>query len=125
MTGALIFTGCATSTPPSPENTSTSTPSSPPQEAPSSIDTTADSSNNPTTPAATIPTTSDSDQPVPIEDLPTKKIKGIAYPYAVKTKWTGLVKSPYAQDKQLVDVSTISSGSAARCPYTGKIFIVP
>ena len=63
----------------------------------------------------------DTGEQVPLNKLPTKK----GYPYAIKTKWPGLVKSPYAQDKTLVDVSTMSSGSPARCPHTGKIFIVP
>ncbi len=63
----------------------------------------------------------DTGEQIPLSKLPTKK----GYPYAIKTKWPGLVKSPYAQDKTLVDVSSMSSGSPARCPHTGKIFIVP
>ncbi len=70
---------------------------------------------------AQVPTDTGSDQPIPLKELPTKK----GYPYAIKTKWPGLVKSPYAQDKTLVDVSNLASGSPARCPHTGKIFIVP
>ncbi len=63
----------------------------------------------------------DTGSPIAIRDIPTKK----GYPYAIKTKWPGLVKSPYAQDKTLVDVSTLSPGSFARCQHTGKIFVVP
>lgn len=55
------------------------------------------------------------------QELPTKK----GLPYAIKTKWPGLVKSPYATDKTLVDVSTFPSGSFARCPHTAKTFVIP
>ncbi|MBI4024424.1 MAG: hypothetical protein HY360_05545 [Verrucomicrobia bacterium] len=81
------------------------------------------------TDAAVVPPTDDgSGQIIPLKNLPAKKLRGVAYPYAIKTKWTksdGLVKSPYAQDKQLIDVSKYAPGDPVRCPHTGKIFIVP
>jgi len=58
---------------------------------------------------------------VDIDKLPKKK----GYPYGIKTSTTGLVKSPYAPDKALVDVSRFQSGNFVRCPHTGKIFVVP
>lgn len=47
------------------------------------------------------------------------------YPYGIKSKWPGLITSPYAPDKTLIDCTTLKSGSLALCPHTGKIFIVP
>ena len=74
-----------------------------------------------TTTQTTTTTTVDDGSPKPLSSLPTKR----GYPYGIKTKWPGLVKSPYAQDKTLVDVNTYASGSPVRCPHTNKIFIVP
>jgi hypothetical protein len=85
------------------------------------------SSSNPPPPpppdeqTAAEPTPSTSDSGVDIDKLPKKK----GYPYGIKTNTPGLVKSPYAPDKALVDVSRFQSGNFVRCPHTGKIFVVP
>lgn len=37
----------------------------------------------------------------------------------------GHVRSPFAEDQGMVDVSDIPAGTKVRCPYTGKVFRVP
>ena len=74
-----------------------------------------------TTTTTTTTTQENTSANVDIDKLPKKK----GYPYGIKTNTPGLVKSPYAPDKALVDVSRFQSGNFVRCPHTGKIFVVP
>jgi len=37
----------------------------------------------------------------------------------------GLVHSPYAGEKQLVDITGLKPGQEVKCPYSGKLFRVP
>jgi hypothetical protein len=111
----LGLSGCTTtdSTKKSPPPATSSNQETPtPTPPPATTDTTASA---PTAPV-------DDGTIKPLDQLP--KGKG-GFPYGIKTKWPGLVKSPYAQDKTLVDVGSMSSGTPVRCPHTGKIFIVP
>jgi hypothetical protein len=128
--GVLSFflAGCSSDKPstsarmPAPATVEPEVPAPTPVETPS---VSASTSTSSTESSQSVAAPTDTGSPISLKDIPTKKINGVSYPYAVKTKWPGLVKSPYAQDKTLVDVSTLSPGSLARCPHTGKIFVVP
>jgi PBP1b-binding outer membrane lipoprotein LpoB len=111
----LIFAGCASDKP-------TTSATMPPAGSEATTTTTTQTTTMTTeTTEAPVVAPVDTGEMIPISKLPTQR----GYPYAIKTKWPGLVKSPYAQDKTLVDVTNLPSNKPARCPHTGKIFIVP
>lgn len=119
----LGFAGCTstgsnTKTPPASSAATDSKETPAPTPTPPAADSTEPSA---ATPAPQPAADEGSNQTIPIDKLPKKS----GYPYGIKTKWPGLVKSPYAQDKTLVDVGAMASGTPVRCPHTGKIFIVP
>jgi len=51
------------------------------------------------------------------------QIKDLPYGTPVPGK-SGLVKSPWS-DQGLVDVNGMPPGIEAKCPYSGKVFLVP
>ena len=56
----------------------------------------------------------------------TPKSDDGAIPYAKRIDGRpSYVYSPYASKSQIVDVSGMSPGAKVRCPYTGKLFLVP
>ncbi|MGF1679357.1 MAG: hypothetical protein ACFCUX_09195 [Candidatus Methylacidiphilales bacterium] len=77
------------------------------------------------------PTTYTQRRPVSSEPKPwasgtTQTAPTVQYPTGTKISGkTGLVKSPYAPYAGDVDVKDIPAGTTVKCPYTGKIFIVP
>jgi hypothetical protein len=113
---SLLFAGCASDDPP---RTTSAVMPPPSIDDPVVSTTIVETTTETVKPVA--PGTETVTDPVPVKNLPTKK----GHPYAIKTKWPGLVKSPFAQEKTLVDVGTLTPDSPARCPHTGKIFIVP
>ncbi len=125
LAGAILASGCGGHTDtsdaqsaPLPETNGLVNPN-----APASTTTTTTTTDTGTTTPTTDTTATTTPSTPPASSTPKPST---SYPMGIVIPGKkGFVKSPYAEFAEPVDVRGYPPGTAVRCPYTNKIFIVP
>ncbi len=94
----------------------------PPNQGGTYLPSTPGGASNATVGVPTQPTPPAPTQPAP----PPVDNKPAGPPYGIKVNGKpGFVYSPYDKSAGIVDVQGMAPGTKVKCPYTGKVFIVP